>query len=87
MARRCEFCGKQTQVGNRVATRGKAKYLGGIGIRITGVTRRKFKPNIHRVRAFINGSVRRVKICTKCLKAGKIQKPGPRPKLEATSSS
>ena len=82
MARRCEFCGKSTQVGNQISTRGKAKYLGGIGIRITGITRRKFKPNIQRVRAEINGVVRRVKVCTKCLKSGKIRKPSPRPKLE-----
>ncbi|RME03019.1 MAG: 50S ribosomal protein L28 [Planctomycetota bacterium] len=78
MARVCEFCQKRTSVGNRIATRGKAKYLGGIGIRITGVTRRKFKPNIQKVRAYINGGVRRVKICTKCLRSGKIQKPGKR---------
>jgi large subunit ribosomal protein L28 len=39
MARECEVCGKKTQVGNAVETRGKAKYLGGVGTKVTGITR------------------------------------------------
>ena len=50
MARVCEVCGKGTQMGNTVETRGKAKYLGGVGTKITGISRRKFKPNLQRVR-------------------------------------
>ena len=46
MARQCEACGKKVQMGNRVETRGKAKYLGGVGTKITGITRRKFIPNL-----------------------------------------
>ncbi len=38
MARVCEICGKGTQVGNSVETRGKAKYLGGVGTKVTGIT-------------------------------------------------
>ena len=49
MARRCEICGKGSQVGNQVTTRGKKKYLGGVGTKITGITRRQFKPNLQRV--------------------------------------
>ena len=37
-------------VGNRVETRGKAKYLGGVGTKITGISRRQFKPNLQRAR-------------------------------------
>ena len=44
MARACEVCGKTAQMGNQVETRGKAKYLGGVGTKITGISRRKFKP-------------------------------------------
>ena len=46
-----------------------------MGLRITGRTKRTFKPNIQRVRAVVDGEVKRVKICTRCLKSGKIKKP------------
>ena len=36
MARMCDICGKSTQKGNAIETRGKAKYLGGVGTKITG---------------------------------------------------
>ncbi len=75
MSRVCEFCGKKTQVGRSISRRGLPKAKGGIGLKTTGVTRRKFKPNIQRVRAKFGTNVRRVKICTDCLKTGKIQKP------------
>ncbi len=80
MSRVCEFCGKRTRVGNRLARRGLAKAKGGVGIKTTGINKRKFKPNIQRVRAQIGGSVKRVKICTRCLKSGKIKKPVVRPR-------
>ncbi|MEZ6104754.1 MAG: 50S ribosomal protein L28 [Pirellulaceae bacterium] len=50
MARECEVCGKKTQTGNSIETRGKAKYLGGVGTKVTGITRRKFKPNLQRIK-------------------------------------
>jgi large subunit ribosomal protein L28 len=72
----CEVCGeKKTRVGGSIARRGLPKKSGGIGLRTTGHTKRKFKPNIQRVRALVGGVVTRVKICTSCLKAGKITKP------------
>jgi len=75
MARVCEVCGKRTESGAQIARRGLPKKKGGIGLRITGHTLRKFKPNIQRVRAEVNGKPTRVKICTRCLKAGKLVKP------------
>ena len=75
MSRTCEFCNKRTEVGNQITRRGLAKAKGGVGRRVTGKSKRKFKPNIQTLRADVGGSVRRVKICTRCLKAGKIQKP------------
>ena len=71
----CEFCNRKTQTGYKISRRGLAKAKGGVGRRITGRSKRKFKANVQKVRAEINGSVRRVRICTRCMKAGKIKKP------------
>ncbi len=76
MARVCELCGKHTRSGGQIARRGLPKKKGGVGLRITGHSLRKFKPNIQRVRAVVKGEVRRVKVCTKCLRGGKVVKPG-----------
>ena len=76
MARECQVCGKKTQVGNRVETRGKAKYLGGVGTKVTGITRRQFKPNLQNVRVQAkDGSVQRMKVCTQCIRSGRVAKP------------
>lgn len=74
MSRVCHYCGKRTQVGNSIARRGLAKPKGGIGLKTTGVTRRRFKANIQNVRAKVGGSVKRVRVCTRCIKSGKITK-------------
>ena len=87
MSRVCEFCGKRTRVGNRLARRGLAKAKGGVGIKTTGINKRKFKPNIQRVRAEIDGTVKRVKICTRCLKTSKVKKPTVRPKFTAAAAA
>ena len=78
MARVCEYCGKRTESGAQIARRGLPKKKGGIGLRVTGHTLRKFKPNIQRVAAVVDGKVTRVKICTRCIKAGKVVKPARR---------
>jgi large subunit ribosomal protein L28 len=76
MARVCEFCAKKTRFGNKVTRRGLPKSKGGVGMKTTGISRRRFKPNIQRVRAQLpGGAVRRVKICTKCIRSGRIRKP------------
>ena len=74
MARVCEICKKGTVAGRSIKRRGKAKKAGGVGRKITGVTKRVFKPNLQRVRAEIGGQVKRIYVCTKCLKAGKVKK-------------
>ena len=75
MARVCEICGKGPQMGNRIETRGKAKYLGGVGTKITGKTRRQFRPNLQRVRvALPEGGARRMKVCTSCIRSGFVKK-------------
>jgi large subunit ribosomal protein L28 len=75
MARICEICGKSAQLGNRIETRGKAKYLGGVGTKITGITRRKFKPNLQRVKITTpSGGAKTVRVCTQCIRSGVIRK-------------
>ncbi|MGA2916729.1 MAG: 50S ribosomal protein L28 [Sedimentisphaerales bacterium] len=75
MSRVCYFLGKKTTTGNSIARRGKAKYLGGVGIKTTGVTKRKFKPNIQKVRAVIDGKVCKIKVSAKAIRMGLVQKP------------
>ena len=75
MPRVCYFTGKKTSFGNQVTHRGKAKYLGGVGTKITGITSRKFKPNIQKVRALVNGKIVRIKVSTKAIRNGMVVKP------------
>ncbi|MBK8270754.1 MAG: 50S ribosomal protein L28 [Planctomycetes bacterium] len=82
------FHGKKTKAGRQYAHRGKAKYLGGVGTKVTGKTKRKFKPNIQKVRALIDGRIVRVKVSTKAIRMGLIVKPAKRTwKPEAQAAS
>ncbi len=90
MARSCQVCGKGFSVGNQVTIRGKAKYLGGVGTKITGITKRKFKPNLQRLRVTIGKSTSStVLVCTQCIKSGNVtklvkRKPFHLPKVETS---
>ena len=75
MPRVCAFTGKKTVFGRSVARRGKAKYLGGVGLKTTGVSKRSFQPNIQKVRAVVNGSVVRIKVSAKAMRMGFVVKP------------
>jgi len=73
MAQVCEVCGKGPSMGNSVSHRGKAKYLGGVGTKVTGITRRKFRPNLQRVRVTTeNGTHKTMRICAQCLRSGAV---------------
>ncbi len=61
MSRMCEICGKKPMVGNNVS-------------HAHNVTKRRFNPNLQRVRAFHEGSVKRIKVCTGCIKSGRVVK-------------
>jgi len=75
MGQFCEICGKKPAVGNQVKTRGRAKYLGGVGTKITGITRRKFKPNLRTVRVSTpKGEHKTMRVCARCLRAGAVTK-------------
>lgn len=75
MAQVCEVCGKGPQVGNRVTHRGKAKYLGGVGTKVTGITRRQFLPNLQKVHVTTaNGTHKTMRVCTQCIRSGAVTK-------------
>lgn len=74
MARVCGICKKRTEVGNKVTRRGLAKAKGGVGRKITGRSKRTFKANIQKVRVMVGKTPTRMRVCTKCMKAGKVRK-------------
>jgi large subunit ribosomal protein L28 len=82
----CYFTGKKTSFGRQITHRGKAKYLGGVGTKITGISPRTFKPNIQRVRALINGKIVRIKVSAKAIRNGMVVKP-PRRKYEKPAAA
>lgn len=61
MANVCEICNKGERSGMNVSHSNLK-------------TKRSWKPNIQRVKALVNGEVKRVNICTRCLRSGKIQR-------------
>jgi large subunit ribosomal protein L28 len=89
MPRVCFFTGKKTAFGHQKTHRGKAKYLGGVGTKITGISSRKFKPNIQKVRALVNGKIMRIKVSAKAIRMGLVIKPIRRryKKEEATAAA
>ncbi len=76
MPRVCEFTGRRTGTGFTYTLRGKKKYLGGVGTKITGKTKRTFKPNLQNVNVVDeDGRVRRVKASAKAIRMGLVTKP------------
>jgi large subunit ribosomal protein L28 len=62
MAQRCDICGKGPQFGSQVS-------------HAHNVTSRRFNPNLQRVRAVLEGVQKRIRVCTRCLRSGKVVKP------------
>jgi large subunit ribosomal protein L28 len=62
MARLCDICGKGPHYGNRIS-------------HAHNVTRRRWEPNLRRVRALVNGAHKTLRVCTACIRAGKVVKP------------
>jgi len=75
MPRRCALTGRKTSAGRQYSRRGKAKYLGGVGRKVTSKTKRTFKPNLRKVRAVVNGGVVRMTVSAKAIRNGMIVKP------------
>jgi large subunit ribosomal protein L28 len=61
MAQRCDVCGKSPSVGHTVSHAHK-------------LTKRRWLPNLVSMRALVSGRAKRVRVCTRCLKAGKVTK-------------
>ncbi|HEX9652273.1 MAG TPA: 50S ribosomal protein L28 [bacterium] len=61
MAKRCDLCGKEPMRGHRVS-------------HAHNLSKRRWLPNLKQIRARIDGQVRRIKVCTQCLKSGKVVK-------------
>jgi large subunit ribosomal protein L28 len=73
MAMRCDICNKGPQFGNNIS-------------HAHNVTHRRFNPNLQRVRAVLDGVQRRIKVCTGCLRSGRVVKPKPQPPRTAASA-
>jgi large subunit ribosomal protein L28 len=75
MARVCEVCAKRTRVGGAIARRGLPKRKGGVGLKTTGHTKRRYFPNLQKLQVQDGTRVRRMTVCTRCIKSGRIKKP------------
>ena len=63
MSKQCDVCGKKPMVGFNIS-------------HANNKTKRRFKPNLQRVRAQLpSGSVRKINVCTRCLRSGAVVKP------------
>jgi large subunit ribosomal protein L28 len=74
MARICELTGTGPIKGSHIWRSGKAKKKGGIGTHVTAITKRRFFPNLQRVKALINGEVRYIRVTASALKKGMVVK-------------
>ncbi len=84
MAKECAVTGKKAVFGNRITRRGKAKYLGGVGRKTTGISRRKFKPNLQKIRVEVDGKVVRMWVSVKAIRSGMVKKPTKNKPFDAT---
>ena len=75
MARICELTGKGPRKGSIIWRSGKPKKQGGIGTHITAITKRRFLPNLQRVKVQLpNGEVRYMRVATSAIKKGLVVK-------------
>jgi large subunit ribosomal protein L28 len=87
MSRVCYYTGKKPRIGKRITTRGIAKKAGGIGLKTTGITTRRFLPNLQSVKIIENGTVKRVRVSASYLTSGKVKKAPKRNWKPANASS
>ena len=74
MARICELTGKRPIKGSIIWRSGKSKKSGGIGTHVTAITKRRFMPNLQRVKALVDGEVRYIRVTANALKKGLVVK-------------
>ena len=75
MARICQLTGKRPVKGSIIWRSGKPKKQGGIGTHITAITKRRFLPNLQRVKAVVDGQVKYIRVSASALKKGLVTKP------------
>ena len=85
MLKKCSICKKGALTGKVLARKGQYKAKGGTGSKIARWSKRKFLPNLQSVHIVVNGTPKKVYICTKCIKKGNFQKAAPR-KLKASTT-
>ena len=74
MSKVCDICGKGKMAGKVIKRRGMAKKEGGVGRKITGRSIRRFAPNLQRIKVNLKGVIKTLKVCTACIRSGKIVK-------------
>ncbi len=74
MEKKCVICNKTPLNGKSLVKKGLVKKKGGTGSKISRVTKRKFFPNLQKIRILINNLPKKVYVCTKCIKKGDILK-------------
>ena len=74
MLKKCAICGKGWLTGKKVVRKGLAKKKGGTGSKIVRSTKRKFLPNLQKVRILLNNHPQRAYVCAKCIKKGDLKK-------------
>jgi large subunit ribosomal protein L28 len=89
MGRICELTGKRPMKGSIIWRSGKSKKSGGIGTHVTAITKRRFFPNLQRVKAVVDGQVRYIRVSTTAIKKGLVVKAPKRTwkKSEATAKA
>lgn len=74
MAKVCSICGKGPSTGRTITRRGMAKRKGGVGRKIVRTNKRRFLPNLHKVKAFVGKTPKTIVVCVECLRSGKVKK-------------
>jgi large subunit ribosomal protein L28 len=82
MSRTCEVCGKGPASGRMIVYRGLAKKKGGVGKKITSIKKRRFLPNLQRVKVIHNGTVSHMRVCVHCIRSGRVTKAPARPSIQ-----
>lgn len=86
MGMQCAITGVKPVSGFKYCRRGKAKYLGGVGRKVTGKTKRVFKPNLQRIKAVVNGEVKTIRVTVKAIRSGLVQRPVKRKPFSMTNA-
>ena len=86
MGMQCAITGKNPVLGYSYARRGKAKYLGGVGRKVTGTSKRTFRPNLQRIQVETNGTVETKRVCTQCIRSGRVKRPQKRKLFQMPTS-